>query len=156
MSILVIAEHDNHKLKGSTLNTVAAASKLTGEVSLLIAGSGIDAVVSESQTLNEISKIVTCDNDVYENFIAEDLSYLVVAISDGYTHILAPSSTFGKNLMPRVAAKLDTQQISDIISVLSLNKILYFSFILVISEIVLFKIILFPSSSWNCFTKSAI
>ena len=117
MSILVIAEHDNQKLKGSTLNTVAAASKLTGEVSLLIAGSGIDAVVSESQTLNEISKIVTCDNDVYENFIAEDLSSLVVAISDGYTHILAPSSTFGKNLMPRVAAKLDTQQISDIISV---------------------------------------
>ena len=117
MSILVIAEHDNQKLKGSTLNTVAAASKLTGEVSILIAGSGIDAVVSESQTLNEISKIVTCDNDVYENFIAEDLSSLVVAISDGYTHILAPSSTFGKNLMPRVAAKLDTQQISDIISV---------------------------------------
>ena len=117
MSILVIAEHDNQKLKGSTLNTVAAASKLTGEVSILIAGSGIDAVVSESQTLNEISKIVTCDNNVYENFIAEDLSSLVVAISDGYTHILAPSSTFGKNLMPRVAAKLDTQQISDIISV---------------------------------------
>ena len=117
MSILVIAEHDNQKLKGSTLNTVAAASKLTGEVSILIAGSGIDAVVSESQTLNEISKIVTCDNNVYENFIAEDLSSLVVAISDGYTHMLAPSSTFGKNLMPRVAAKLDTQQISDIISV---------------------------------------
>ncbi len=117
MSILVIAEHDNQKLKGSTLNTVAAASKLTGEVSILIAGSGIDAVVSESQTLNEISKIVTCDNNIYENFIAEDLSSLVVAISDGYTHILAPSSTFGKNLMPRVAAKLDTQQISDIISV---------------------------------------
>ena len=98
MSILVIAEHDNQKLKGSTLNTVAAASKLTGEVSILIAGSGIDAVVSESQTLNEISKIVTCDNNVYENFIAEDLSSLVVAISDGYTHILAPSSTFGKKL----------------------------------------------------------
>ena len=66
MSILVIAEHDNQKLKGSTFNTVAAASKLTGEVSILVAGSGIDAVVSESQTLNEISKIVTCDNNVYE------------------------------------------------------------------------------------------
>ena len=119
MSILVIAEHDNQKLKGSTLNTVAAASKLTGEVSILVAGSGIDAVVSESQTLNEISKIVTCDNDVYENFIAEDLSSLVVAISDGYTHILAPSSTFGKNLMPRVAALLDTSQVSDIVNVIS-------------------------------------
>ena len=119
MSILVIAEHDNQKLKGSTLNTVAAASKLAGEVSILIAGSGIDAVVSESQTLNEISKIVTCDNNVYENFIAEDLSSLVVAISDGYTHILAPSTTFGKNLMPRVAALLDTSQVSDIVNVIS-------------------------------------
>jgi len=117
MSILVVAEHDNKKLKGSTFNTLAAASKLTGEVSLLVAGCGVDDVVSEAQTLNGISKVITCDNSIYKNFIAEDMSALVVAISDGFSHILAPSTTFGKNLMPRVAAKLDTQQISDIISV---------------------------------------
>ena len=69
MSILVVAEHDNRKLKGSTFNTLAAASKLTGEVSLLVAGCGVDDVVSEAQTLNGISKVITCDNSIYKNFI---------------------------------------------------------------------------------------
>ena len=121
MSILVIAEHDNQSLKGSTLNTVSAATLLTGDISLLVAGSNLDSVINECQTLDGISKILKCDSDTYKNVIAEDLSSLILANCDGYTHILAPSTTFGKNLMPRISAKLDTQQISDIISVESDN-----------------------------------
>ncbi len=121
MSILVIAEHDNQSLKGSTLNTVSAATLLTGDISLLVAGSNLDSVINECQTLDGISKILKCDSDTYKNVIAEDLSSLILANCEGYSHILAPSTTFGKNLMPRISAKLDTQQISDIISVESDN-----------------------------------
>ena len=117
MSILVIAEHDNSNLKGSTLNTITAASLLDGQISLLIAGSNMNSVVEEAQTIDGVSKILTCDSYSYSNSIAEDLSSLIIANSDGYTHILAPATTFGKNLMPRISAKLDSQQISDIISV---------------------------------------
>ena len=117
MSILVIAEHDNQSLKGSTLNTVSAATLLTGDISLLVAGSNLDSVINECQTIDGISKILKCDSDTYKNVIAEDLSSLILANCEGYTHILAPSTTFGKNLMPRISAKLDTRQISDIISV---------------------------------------
>ena len=117
MSILVIAEHDNNSLKGATLNTVTAAISLSGDVAILVAGSNIDAVVSECQTLDNVSKILKCDSETYVNAIAEDLSSLVLANCDGFTHILAPATTFGKNLMPRISAKLDSQQISDIISV---------------------------------------
>ena len=117
MSILVIAEHDNNSLKGATLNTVTAATSLSGDVAILVAGSDIDAVVSECQTLDNVSKILKCDSETYVNAIAEDLSSLVLANCDGFTHILAPATTFGKNLMPRISAKLDSQQISDIISV---------------------------------------
>ena len=117
MSILVIAEHDNNSLKGATLNTVTAATSLSGDVAILVAGSNIDSVVAECQTLDNISKILKCDSETYVNAIAEDISSLVLANCDGYTHILAPATTFGKNLMPRISAKLDSQQISDIISV---------------------------------------
>ena len=117
MSILVIAEHDNNSLKGSTFNTVAAANSLSGDVSILVAGSNIDGVVSECQSLDNVSKVLKCDSETYSNLVAEDVSALVLANCDGYTHILAPATTFGKNLMPRVAAKLDSQQISDIISI---------------------------------------
>ena len=117
MSILVIAEHDNNNLKSATLNTVSAATALTGEVSLLIVGSNVDGVVQESQSLDGVNKVIKCDAETYANLIAEDLSDIIESISGGYTHLLAPATTFGKNLMPRIAAKLDTQQISDIISI---------------------------------------
>ena len=117
MSILVIAEHDNNSLKGATINTVTAATSLAGDVAILVAGSNIDSVVAECQTLDNVSKILKCDSETYVNAIAEDISSLVLANCDGYTHILAPATTFGKNLMPRISAKLDSQQISDIISV---------------------------------------
>ena len=117
MSILVIAEHDNSTLKGATLNTITAATGLNGDISLLIAGSDISSVVAEAQTVSGISKVLSCDNELYANFLAEDLSKLVLSIADTYSYILAPATTFGKNLLPRVSATLDVQQISDIISI---------------------------------------
>ena len=117
MSILVIAEHNNNELKGATLNTIAAANALSGDITLLVAGSNIDNVINESKVLDGLNLILKCDSEIYKNLIAEDLSELILSVVDGYTHILAPATTFGKNLMPRIAAKLDTQQISDIISI---------------------------------------
>jgi len=117
MSILVIAEHDNNNLKGATLNTVAAAVKLEKEITLLVAGSECSSVVSEAQSVDSISKIISVDDSVYKNFIAEDLSALVLTIANDYSYIMAPATTFGKNLLPRISAKLDSQQISDIISI---------------------------------------
>ena len=117
MSILVIAEHDNKNIKGSTLNTVAAASEISGEISLLIAGSNCTSVLVEAQTINNVSKIISVDDEKYANFLAEDMSSLVIGIANNYKYIMAPATTFGKNLMPRISAKLDCQQISDIISV---------------------------------------
>ena len=117
MSILVIAEHDNNNIKGSTLNTVAAASEILGEISLLVAGSNCTSVLEEAQTINGITKIISVDDEKYANFLAEDMSSLVLGIANNYKYIMAPATTFGKNLMPRISAKLDCQQISDIISV---------------------------------------
>jgi electron transfer flavoprotein alpha subunit len=117
MSILVIAEHDNTNLKGATLNTVAAAIEIGSDITLLVAGSDTSSVISEAQKLNGITKILSCDNDLYKNSLAEELSNLVISLADGFSYILAPATTFGKNLLPRISAKLDVQQISDIISV---------------------------------------
>ena len=117
MSILVVAEHDNTNLKGATLNTLAAAQEIGSEITLLIAGSDIASVTSEAQQLNGVTKILACDDDLYKNFLAEELSNLVVSLANSFSYILAPATTFGKNLLPRISAKLDVQQISDIISV---------------------------------------
>ena len=117
MSILVIAEHDNTNLKGATLNTLAAAKEIGDEITLLVAGSDIASVTSEAQHLNGITKILACDDDLYKNSLAEELSNLVVSLANNFSYILAPATTFGKNLLPRISAKLDVQQISDIISV---------------------------------------
>ena len=117
MSILVIAEHDNNNLKGATLNTVAAAKELGSEITLLVAGSDIATVTSEAQQLNGVTKILACDDNLYQNSLAEELSNLVVSLAGSFSYILAPATTFGKNLLPRISAKLDVQQISDIISV---------------------------------------
>ena len=117
MKTLVIVEHDNKNIKGSTYNTIAAASELSAEITLLVAGFEIDTVIKEAQTIDGITNILKCDNEIYSNHIAEDLSVLIVKNKSDFTHIFAPSTTFGKNLMPRVSAMLDTQQISDIISV---------------------------------------
>ena len=117
MNILVLAEHDNANLKGATLNTVAAAKEIGSDITLLVAGSNIASVISEAQQLNGVTKILSCDNDLYKNSLAEELSNLVVSLASSFSFILAPATTFGKNLLPRVSAKLDVQQISDLISV---------------------------------------
>jgi|TARA_B100001093_G_scaffold135414_1_gene127907 electron transfer flavoprotein alpha subunit len=117
MNTLVIAEHDNNSLKGATLNTIAAACAVTGDVTIIVAGQNIGSVIEEAQTLDGVTKILKCDSEVYANAVAEDLTSLIISNCDGYSHIMAPSTTFGKNLMPRISAKLDSQQISDIISV---------------------------------------
>ena len=117
MSILVIAEHDNSSIKGATLNTIAAASSINGEVTLLVAGLDISNVIDEAKTISGVSKIISCDHQLYKNFLAEDFTKLVISIANSYSYILAPATTFGKNLMPRISAKLDIQQISDIISI---------------------------------------
>ena len=117
MSILVVAEHDNNEIKGSTLNTVTAASEIGGDVTVLVAGSESSSAAEQASKINGISSVIHVDDPIYKNFLAEDLGNLVVSVADGFNYILAPATTFGKNFLPRVAAKLDVQQISDIISI---------------------------------------
>ncbi|MBX3679247.1 electron transfer flavoprotein subunit alpha/FixB family protein [Cognatazoarcus halotolerans] len=117
MSILVIAEHDNKSLKGATLNTVAAAAKIGGEVHLLVAGSGCGDAAAQAAKVAGVGKVLQADAPHYDAQLAENIAALIVANAGGYSHILAPASTGGKNVMPRVAALLDVAQISDIISV---------------------------------------
>ena len=117
MSTLVVAEHDNQELKGATLNTVAAANAIGGDIDILVAGSNCGNVAEAASQVPGISKEVA-DQEL-QNSLAENLGNLVVELSEGYSHILAPATTNGKNFMPRVAAKLDVSQISDISSVIS-------------------------------------
>jgi electron transfer flavoprotein alpha subunit len=114
MNILVIAEHDNARLRAATFNTVAAAAKLGGEMHVLIAGSGCAAAAQAASRLAGVAKVKVADAAHYADQTAENLAALIVANAQGYTHILAPATTFGKNLLPRVAALLDVAQISEI------------------------------------------
>ena len=117
MSILVIAEHDNAHLKGATLNTVAAAAKLGGDVHVLVAGSGAQAVADQAAKAAGVAKVLLADGPSLAEGLAENLAEQVLAVAQGYTHILFPATASGKNVAPRVAAKLDVAQVSDIISV---------------------------------------
>ncbi|KAB2926589.1 MAG: electron transfer flavoprotein subunit alpha/FixB family protein [Dechloromonas sp.] len=117
MTILVIAEHDNASLKASTLNTVAAAQKIGGEIHVLVAGSGCAAAAQQAAALQGVAKVRIADAAHYQSQTAENLTALVLAQAAGYSHILAPATTFGKNLAPRVAALLDVAQISEITAV---------------------------------------
>ena len=119
MSILVIAEHDNSELKTATLNTVAAGMAIGGDIDILVAGSDCDSVADSASQVPGVSKVLLANKETYKNSLAENLGNLVVELSEGYTHILAPATTSGKNFMPRVAAKLDVSQISDISAVIS-------------------------------------
>ncbi|ARP85973.1 electron transfer flavoprotein subunit alpha/FixB family protein [Bordetella genomosp. 9] len=114
MTILVIAEHDNAQLKGATLNTVAAAAKLGGEIHVLVAGSGAQAVADEAARAAGVSKVLLADAPHLADGLAENLSAQVLAVAQNYSHILFPATASGKNVAPRVAAKLDVAQISDI------------------------------------------
>lgn len=117
MTILVIAEHDQQSLKASTLNTVAAAIRIGGDVHVLVAGSVCSGAAQQAATLQGVAKVLQADAAHYASQTAENLTALVIANASGYTHILAPATTFGKNVLPRVAALLDVAQISEITAV---------------------------------------
>ncbi len=117
MSILLIAEHDNAELKLDTLKTASAAAQIGGDVHILVAGLGVDGVAAEAAKISGVSKVLVADNAAYEHGLAENLAPMVAELATDYSHILAPATTTGKNYMPRVAALLDVEQISDIISV---------------------------------------
>ena len=117
MGILVIAEHDNHSIKAATLNALGAAVQLGGEVTLLVAGSDCGAAVEAGARINGVSRVLHADAPHYEHGLVEELAPLVAACCGGMTHALAPADTFGKNLMPRVAALLDVGMVADIVSI---------------------------------------
>jgi electron transfer flavoprotein alpha subunit len=117
--ILVIAEHDNRALKGATLNTIAAASQIGGAVTVLVAGSQCAGAAQAAAGVAGVARVLVADAPHYADGGAENLASLVVSLAAGATHVLAPSTAFGKNVAPRVAALLDVQQISDIIAVQS-------------------------------------
>ena len=119
MKILVIAEHDNTSLKGSTNSTIAAAKEISSDISVLVAGHSCSSVSDEAACLDGVTNVMLADSSTYENFLAEDIANLIVSISDDFEYILAPATTFGKNFLPRVAAILDSQQISEITEVVS-------------------------------------
>ena len=117
MSVLLIAEHNNKNLKPFTLNAITAASKIDAEVHVLVAGSGSESVAKEAAAIPLVKKVLHCDSPNYQNYLPENLAPLVTKNADKYDHIVASANTFGKNFMPRVAAALDTSQVSDVIKV---------------------------------------
>jgi electron transfer flavoprotein alpha subunit len=120
MAALVVAEHDNHALKPATLNAVAAAQEIAGqEVDILVAGKDCRAVAEAASGIAGVRKVLLADDPAYDHGLAENLAPLLVKLASGYGHLLAPATTSGKNLMPRVAALLDVMQISDISAVVS-------------------------------------
>ena len=118
MTVLVIAEHDNSEIKSATFTTITAARTIDADVHVLIAGSGFGSVKEAAGAIHGVTKVLACDSAEYEHPIAENYTPLVVGLADAYSHILFPATTFGKNIAPRVAALLDTQQISDISAVI--------------------------------------
>ena len=117
MAILVIAEHDHGTLKGATLNTVAAAQKIGGEIHVLVAGHNADGAAKAAAQIAGVAKVLNAGGPQLAEFLAENVAALVVSLAKGYTHILAPATSNGKDVTPRVAALLDVQQISEIIEV---------------------------------------
>ena len=119
MSVLVLIEHDNKVVKASSLNTVTAAKKINQKVHAIVIGENCKKISEEVSKFDGIEEVLLADNKMHANHLAENMAPLIVEIAKSYTHILAPSSTFGKNIMPRVAALLDVAQLSDIISVIN-------------------------------------
>ena len=114
MSILVIGEHDNESLRPSTLNVVTAAKVLGDSVDVLIVGSNCQAAAEEAATVSGVARVLMADDPALADGLAENVAPLIQSIAQNYSHVLAPATTYGKNLLPRAAALLDVQQISDI------------------------------------------
>jgi electron transfer flavoprotein alpha subunit len=117
MTALVIAEHDNASLKGSTLNTITAAAQAGGDVHVLVAGHNAKAAADAAAQIASVSKVLLADAPQFADGLAENVAEQALAIAKDYTHILAPATAYGKNILPRVAAKLDVAQISEITKV---------------------------------------
>ncbi len=117
MSNLVIAEHNNEALGAATLNAITAAAQIGGDVHVLVAGSGAGGVASQAAAVAGVAKVLHADGDHYKDGVSVELADLVVSLASDYSHIMAASSTSGKDLMPRIAAMLDVAQVSDIIAV---------------------------------------
>ncbi|WP_448189162.1 electron transfer flavoprotein subunit alpha/FixB family protein [Azospirillum sp. sgz301742] len=119
MGILVLAEHEGGALKPAVLNTVTAAAAIGGDIHVLIAGTGIAGVAQAAAKIAGVSKVLVADDAAYAHALAEPLAALVAGLAKGYGHVLAPASTTGKNVLPRVAALIDVAQISEITAVVS-------------------------------------
>ena len=117
MAALVIAEHDNASLKASTLNTVTAAAQCSNEVHILVAGHDCAAAGAAAAQIAGVSKVLIAEGAQFANGLAENVAEQALALASGYTHVLAPATAYGKNILPRVAARLDVGQISEITKV---------------------------------------
>ena len=117
MVVLVLAEHDNQVLKGATLNTVTAASKIDADVHVLVAGQGCRGVAEAAAKVAGVKKVLLAEDEAYAHGLPENLAPLIVGLAKSYAAVLSPATTAGKNVMPRVAALLDMAQISEIIKV---------------------------------------
>ena len=117
MSILILADHDNGQLAAATLNTVTAATEIGGDIHILVAGDSSGEVAKAAAAIAGVSKVLTADNGSYEHALAENVAPLIQSMAGDYSHLMAPATTTGKNVMPRVAALLDVMQVSDIIKV---------------------------------------
>ena len=119
MSILVLAEHNNIDIKSSTLNTISAASKIEQEIEVLVTGFQCEELAKKIAKCEKVSKVIFVDNEKLKNPIAENIEPIVLSVAEKYSHIMAPATTFGKNIFPRIAVKLDLAQISDVIKIIS-------------------------------------
>ena len=119
MTTLVIAEHDNASIKSATRNTITAAAELGAEITLLVVGTDCQAAANEAASIAGVAKVLVADSAVYAHQLPEAVSPLIAQVASNFTHILAPATTTGKNLMPRVAALLDVAQISDKVTIKS-------------------------------------
>jgi electron transfer flavoprotein alpha subunit len=119
MNVLVIAEHDNNEIKGSTIHAIAAAYQLGGSVDLLVAGLNCSTAATNGAKIEGIAKVLLADSQPYENQLAENIAPLIQQISNKYSYILMAATTTGKNIIPRAAALADAQPISDVISIVN-------------------------------------
>ena len=117
MSTLIVAEHDNTEIKPATLNAVTAAGQLPGETHVLVAGADCAAAAEAAAKIAGVDKVLSADDPAYGHRLAENVAPLVAKLADGYSHVIAAATTSGKNIMPRVAALLDVQQVSDIAAI---------------------------------------
>ena len=117
MSTLIIAEHDNKELKSTTLNAISASLSINADIDVIVIGYNCEEVANKVAKIENVKKVLLLDDSKYENPVAENIQPVILSVSDNYSHIITPASTFGKNIMPCIAAKLDLSQISDVIKI---------------------------------------